>query len=265
MKCFSIDMDGTLLNSEHQISEANLKVLHELKQQGHSVIINTGRALEDIIKYEEIQNLETPIISINGTIIYSETRDVLFEASLPISVYKELFHVLKEIGVWIMVYTNYGGFPCRNPEIVDKTPEEIQPIFENYDYDEILEKENLKIYKVMAVSRPDEVEKIAQAKQKLEGSLEMSMASSHENNVEFTSIHANKGAALLHYQEIMNVDFDALYAFGDGGNDVSQFEVASTAVAMSNAPIEVQQKADVITKTNDEDGFAYAVQHLIEK
>ena len=64
-----------------------------------------------------------------------------------------------------MVYTNQGGFPCRNPEIQDKNDDEIGSIFANYDYDQILEKENLKIYKVMAVSRRDELEKIDKAKE----------------------------------------------------------------------------------------------------
>ncbi len=53
----------------------------------------------------------------------------LYEASIPVSLYKELFPILKEIGLWIMVYTNQGGFPCRNPEIQDKSTEEIEPIF----------------------------------------------------------------------------------------------------------------------------------------
>ena len=62
----------------------------------------------------------------------------------------------------------------------------------------------------------------------------------------------------------MNLSFDEIYAFGDGGNDLAQFEVATTSVAMGNAPLHIQQKADVITKTNDEDGFAYAVRHLLK-
>jgi hydroxymethylpyrimidine pyrophosphatase-like HAD family hydrolase len=41
------------------------------------------------------------------------------------------------------------------------------------------------------------------------------------------------------------------------------FEVATTSVAMANAPLHVQQRADIITKSNDEDGFAYAVRHLL--
>ena len=52
MKCFSIDLDGTLLNSKHEISDENNKVLQDLQEQGHSIIFNTGRAVEDVIKFE---------------------------------------------------------------------------------------------------------------------------------------------------------------------------------------------------------------------
>ncbi|WP_394236483.1 Cof-type HAD-IIB family hydrolase [Niallia oryzisoli] len=263
MKCFSIDLDGTLLNSKHEVSNENLQVLRDLQEQGHSVIINTGRAVEDVVKLDAVQKIKPPIISINGTIIYSETSDTLFEASLPIPAYKELFPILHHLGLWIMVYTNQGGFPCRNPDIQDKRPEEIEPIFQDYDYDQILAKENIKIYKVMAVSRHDELEKISQARKAIEGKLEVSMASSHPNNIEFTSIEANKGTALLRFQELTNKKFDEIYAFGDGGNDVEQFKVATASVAMGNAPSSVQQQADIVTKTNDENGFAYAVKHLL--
>ena len=89
------------------------------------------------------------------------------------------------------------------------------------------------------------------------------MASSHPHNVEFTSIEANKGTALERYQQLMNFQFDEIFAFGDGGNDLPQFKVATTSIAMGNAPFPIQQEVDVITKTNDENGFAYAVKHLI--
>ena len=125
-------------------------------------------------------------------------------------------------------------------------------------------KENLKIYKVTVVTRPENMEKIEQAKQAVAGKLELSMASSHPNNLEFTSIEANKGKAIQRYQQFMNMKFDEIYAFGDGGNDVEQFKVATTSVAMANAPIDVQKQADLITKTNDENGFAYAVHELLK-
>jgi Cof subfamily protein (haloacid dehalogenase superfamily) len=263
MKCFSIDLDGTLLNSNHEIPEENLKVLNSLYEQGHRVIINTGRAIEDVLTFDAIRELETPIITINGTVLYSKKRDVLFEASIPVSIYKELYPILTKLGLWVMVYTNQGGFPCRNPELQDKSPEDIEAIFKDYDYSQILEKENLKIYKVMAVSRKDEIEKISQAQQAIEGKFELSMASSHLNNVEFTSIEANKGTALLRYQKLTNEHFDEIFTFGDGGNDVEQFRVATTSVAMGNAPFDIQQEADVVTISNDENGFAHAVKELL--
>lgn len=263
MKCFSIDLDGTLLNSRHEISDESLKILQYLQEQGHSIIFNTGRAIDDVIKYEAVQKITAPIFSINGTVLYSETRDVLFEASLSVSLYKELMQILKEIGLWIMVYTNKRGFPCRYPAIQDKSPEEIEKIFHNFDYDQILDEEDLKIYKIMAAAPVDQLQKIDLVKQSIEGKFDISMASSYTNVVEITSKEANKGEALRRYQQIMGLKFDEIYAFGDGGNDISQFKAATTSVAMANAPLFVQQEADVISKTNDEDGFAYAVRHLL--
>lgn len=263
MKCFSIDLDGTLLDSKHQIPHENYKVLQELQSQGHTIIINTGRAVEDVLKFAEIQGLQPAIISMNGTIIYSKTRDILFEATLPDSTYKELLQILQKLGLWVMIYTNQGGFPCRNPDIQDKTPEDISSIFEDYNYDHILEKENLKIYKIMAVSRHDELEKIQRVKKTIDGNIEVSMASSHPNNVEFTSVKANKGTAILRYQKLMNFQFEEIFTFGDGENDLEQFKAATTSIAMENAPFHIKQEADMITKSNDENGFAYAVHHMI--
>ena len=105
--------------------------------------------------------------------------------------------------------------------------------------------------------------KLIKRKKTIDGKFELSWASSHPNNVEFTSIDANKGTALLRYQKLTDTEFDEIYAFGDGGNDIEQFKVASTSVAMENAPFTIKQEADVVTKTNDENGFAYAIQHLI--
>jgi hydroxymethylpyrimidine pyrophosphatase-like HAD family hydrolase len=106
---------------------------------------------------------------------------------------------------------------------------------------------------------------VAEVKKALEGKFDISMASSFPTNVEITSNEAHKGKAILRYQKMMNLDFEEIFAFGDGGNDLAMFEVATTSVAMANAPLDVQQKADIITKSNDEDGFAYAVRHLLNK
>lgn len=264
MKCISIDLDGTLLNSQHEISVENVKALNELRDLGHCLILNTGRAYADVIKLKAVQNMEIPIFCINGSVLYSETREMLYEATLTNSTYKNIFSILKGLGVGILVYTNYGGFPSTLPPLHGKSKQELDTLFQEFDYDEILRKENLKIYKLIALVHPDELEKIAEVKAALTGNFDISIASSFPNNVEVTSNEAHKGKALLRYQQMMDLSFDEIIAFGDGGNDLAQFEVATTSVAMGNAPVQVQQKADIITKTNDEDGFAYAVRELLQ-
>ena len=264
MKCISIDLDGTLLNSQHEISVENVKVLNELKSQGHCLILNTGRAYADVIKLKAVQNMEIPIFCINGSVLYSETRELMYEAALPISTYKNIMEKLKGLDVGILVYTNYGGFPSTLPPLHGKSKEELDRLFQTFNYDEILEKDNLKIYKLIALVHPDQVEKIEEVKAALAGKFDISIASSFPNNVEMTSSEAHKGKALLRYQQMMNLSFKEIIAFGDGGNDLAQFEVATTSVAMGNAPAHVQQKADIITKTNDEDGFSYAVRELLQ-
>jgi Cof subfamily protein (haloacid dehalogenase superfamily) len=264
MKCISIDLDGTLLNSQHEISEENVKTLKELHQQGHSIILNTGRAYADVIKLKAVQNMEVPIFCINGSVLYSKTRELLYEATISVSTYKNIFSILHEIGVGILVYTNYGGFPSTLPPLHNKSKEELATLFQEYNYDEILNKDNLKIYKLIALVQYEQLEKVEEVKRALADQFDISMASSFPNNVEITSNEAHKGKAILRYQQIMNLDFEEIFAFGDGGNDLAQFEVATTSVAMGNAPLDIQQKADLITKTNDEDGFAYAVRYLLK-
>lgn len=263
MKCYSIDLDGTLLNSKHEISEANLEVLKKLEADGHSVVLNTGRAFADVIKIDAINKMEVPIFCVNGAVLYSKTRDILFEATISVDVYKEIFAKLKKLGVGILVYTNHGGFPSTLPPLQQKSKQELDTLFQEYDYDQILKSSDLKIYKLIALVHNDELERVEEVKNELAGHLPITMASSFPNNVEITSNEAHKGKALLRYQQMMNLSFDEIIAFGDGGNDLAQFEVATTSVAMGNAPLKIQQKADIITKTNDEDGFAYAViEHL---
>ncbi|PLS00995.1 HAD family hydrolase [Neobacillus cucumis] len=263
MKCISIDLDGTLLNSSHEITEESVKVLNELQAQGHCLILNTGRAFADVIKLEAVKKMKMPIFCINGSVLFSADRELLFEATLSIDVYKDIFSILKEMNVGILVYTNHGGLPSTLPPLHDKSRQELDQLFHEFNYDQILEIEDLKIYKLIALVHPDQLEKIDEVKKALDGKFPISMASSHPNNVEITSNEAHKGKALLRYQEMMNLNFDEIIAFGDGGNDIAQFEVATTAVAMANAPMQVQQAADVITKSNDEDGFAYAVRRLL--
>ncbi|KAB2330337.1 Cof-type HAD-IIB family hydrolase [Bacillus mesophilum] len=262
MKCISIDLDGTLLNSQHEITETSLKTLQDLKNQGHCVILNTGRAIADVLKVPGIASLELPTFCINGSTLYSSTGELLYEATIPVETYQEIFTVLKKLGVGILVYTNTGGHPSTLPPLHGKSVDELNTLFQEYDYDKLLEQEDVKIYKMIALVYNGQLEKIEEMKAALGPHFDVSMASSFPNNLEITSGEAHKGKALFRYQNLMNIEFEEIIAIGDGGNDLAQFEVATTSIAMGNAPLAIQNAADIVTKTNDDDGFSYAMEQL---
>lgn len=264
VRCVSLDLDGTLLNSKGEITSESKETIIKLQEQGIEVIINTGRAYSDVIKVPHIKELNCPIVCVNGSILVSKSGEFLFEATLDRSIYTTIFSILKKLDVGILIYTDQGGFPSTLPPLHHKSKEELEKLFNNYDYEALFKVENLKIYKLIALVDHSELEKVDGVKQALSHFEDISMASSFPNNVEITSKEAHKGRALLRYGTISGLNFEEIYAFGDGGNDLSQFEVATKSVAMANAPQEIKDQATFVTKSNDEDGVSYAIKNILK-
>jgi len=264
MKCVSIDLDGTLLNDVHQISAANKEVIKKLKNNNIEVILNTGRQYPDVIKVAGVAELDLPIFCLNGSMMYAPNGELLYETTLSIELYKELLAALKRLDVGILVYTNQGGLPATLPQLRGKAWEEIQAMFDAQDYDSILNLENVKIYKLIAIVDETNIAKISEVKEELRKLDTVSFSSSFPNNCEITSNEAQKGKAIRRYEHLKNASFEEIYSFGDGGNDVTQFEVSTRSFAMENAPEEIKKRASDITKSNNEDGVAYAIEQILK-
>ncbi len=263
MKCVSIDLDGTLLNTEHIISDEDQEVIKKLKDSGVDVIINTGRQYKDVVKIEGVSDLDCPIFCLNGSMIYSANGETLYETTLNFSVYKELVSILKSLKVGILVYTNQGGFPATLPHLRNKSTDEIMNMFEQQNYENIVEIEDIKIYKLIAWVQKGQEARIEKVKEKLQALTTIAYSSSFPNNVEVTSIEAQKGKAIKRYEKIMNTSYTEIYSFGDGGNDVSQFEISTVSFAMENAPDSIKEKATHVTKSNNESGVSYAIKNIL--
>lgn len=264
MKCVSIDLDGTLLDDHHQISEANRNVIRKLKQHHIDVILNTGRQYADVIKVRGVKELELPIFCLNGSMMYDETGKLLYETEISLDLYQTLLQTLQKLEVGVLVYTNQGGFPGTLPLLRGKSWDEIQVLFDQQDYEAILHLKDLKIYKLVAVVDETQLEKIDKVKEVLRKQETISFSSSFPNNCEITSSEAQKGKAIRRYENLRNLTFNEVYSFGDGGNDITQFEVSTRSFAMENAPEEIKKRASDITKSNNDDGVAYAIEEILK-
>ena len=82
------------------------------------------------------------------------------------------------------------------------------------------------------------------------------------NNIELNHYTCNKGDAVMNLGRILGLRQDQIMACGDGNNDLTMIKAAGLGVAMGNAEDCVKEVADYITKSNDEEGVAYAIERF---
>ena len=130
------------------------------------------------------------------------------------------------------------------------------------DFEE-LEDSGVEIIKIFAMS--NDLEMLREIEEKLQVNENLAIASSFENNLEITDVKAQKGLALKSYIESLGYTMDEVMVFGDSMNDYSMLSMDFGAtVAMENGAQRVKEVAKYVTKSNVEDGVAYAIEELLK-
>ena len=83
-KIIAVDLDGTLLNSQSQLSDFTKETIKKVAQKGHKVIITTGRPYRMAHQYYEELGLDTPMINFNGSLTHLPGKKWKFEQSLTV-------------------------------------------------------------------------------------------------------------------------------------------------------------------------------------
>ena len=89
------------------------------------------------------------------------------------------------------------------------------------------------------------------------------ITSQEPTNLEFTKREVNKGTGLKMLAESLGIKRDSIMAIGDNNNDLPMIEYAGIGVAMENGLPEVKRAADFVTKSNEDDGVAWAIRKLV--
>lgn len=284
IKLIASDMDGTLLNDDHMISEENLKAIRKAQEMGRHFTIVTGRDYDGVKSYLNEHDLRCECILNNG----AEYRDV--DGNIIESVYmnkesvKIVFDILNEAGLCIQFMTNNGlyvtnkesdkraiidRFMSFNPkmneseviEFVEKFQKERGIKFIHNVY-EILES-NIEILKVLTFDNDEEL--IKKLKDKLKANTsDLAVVSTFSNDIEISHIEAQKGLILAKTIKKMGIDKSEVIVLGDSFNDYSMFTEFENSYAMENAIPEIKKIAKYITDTNNNDGVAKAIYKSLE-
>lgn len=284
IKLIASDMDGTLLNDDHMISEENLKAIRKAQEMGRHFTIVTGRDYGAVKSYLEECNLKCECILSNG----AEYRDV--NGNVIESVYmnkdsvKIVFDILNDARLCIQLMTNKGSYVTNKESdkkaIIDRfklfnpkmNEEEVIEFVEKFhtergmkyidDVYEILES-NVEVLKIVTFDNDEKL--IANLKEKLkENTSDLAVASTFSNDIEISDIEAQKGLILAKTIKKMGIDKSEVIVLGDSFNDYSMFTEFENSYAMENAIPEIKEIAKYITDTNNNDGVAKAIYKSLE-
>ncbi len=267
VKIIFTDLDGTLLNSDKHISEANLKALYTAAEHGVLVVPATGRFYNGMP--EEVRTLPflRYAVTVNGAEVYDrETDTVLYRAEIDLPTAERVYDVLETLPVIFDCYMDGWGYMDRrlyermgefipDPRMSAAARAARTPV---EDFRAFLREKNRSLQKIQMFFL-DAGERERDWRLLTETFPELNVTSSVGHNVEINAKEADKGTALRFLCGYLGIPTREAMAFGDGSNDRGMLEAAGVGVAMGNAAPVLRAAADFVTDTNDRDGVAKAI------
>lgn len=270
IKLLCIDMDGTLLNTDKEVSERTLKAVKGASEKGVKIAICTGRVFTSAHFYSELIGVKAPVIASNGAYVREKDRDeVIYKGLLGIDNCKKVLSICQKYGLQphyntsTTIFTEKILYSSEYYTALNKTlPEGSKIIIQLVeDWEKIFELNKYEILKCIVQDVDDE--KIQMAKAELQEVGSMEVVSSFDRNFEIMNKGVSKGRAVEILANYYGIVKEEIMCIGDNDNDMSMIKLAGIGVAMGNGIESIKKIAQFITDTNDNDGVAKAIEKFI--
>lgn len=270
IQLIALDIDGTSMNSNSEITEYTRNVIQRLANK-YVVVPTTGRGFyklrEKILKVENIRY----VISANGAVVTDGLKNKrLFEFLIPYKVAAKIADKYTREDTFVYIHRNdeYSThvFGCLNKEFYEnnlkrdfKTDYKDLDIVDLYDYI-LKDQRNVLKIGIRFNSQCD----LEIAKQNIERSFpEVNVFEVGNIGLEITEKLASKKDSLEKLCTYLNVDSLNVLAIGDNGNDVEMLKWAGVGVAMKNAVVQAKEVTNFICEDNDHDGAAHFLEEFL--
>ena len=258
----ALDLDGTLLTSELEISPVTKKRLKEFRDNGHIVTIATGRPLQGALRYAVELELNVPLILNNGALV-ADTRG------------KEhgLYPVDPQLGEELLAYCQDHNLPCSffiGNDIFMLVPCPLaEKLHQTYDLtvpqlaENPLELIQRGVTNYVLTLEPQHLEGVyAEIKAHFASRLVVARTGAHF--IDIFQPGVSKGRALQELAQGLGISPKNVIAVGDNHNDVDMLMGAGLGVAMAGADVLVKGAADYVTTGNDDDGIARLLEKILD-
>ena len=283
IKLIASDMDGTLLNNNHDIDEETVEAIRKAEAAGIIFTISTGREYESVKIVLDKHDIKAQCILSNGAEYRDEEGKILDVVNINEESAKKIINILAKNKLSARIFTNKGVFTTStreealqeitfrtmsfNPKLTESEAMEVAKTLQFYNILQYIDdidkffKDGIEVRKFVAFHRDiNLIDNMKKTIGEIEG---LAISSSFRDNIEITDINAQKGIILEQVAAKMSINREEVMILGDSFNDYSMFEIFEETVAMKNAIPEVKAIAKYITDTNDNLGVAKAIYNVI--
>jgi Cof subfamily protein (haloacid dehalogenase superfamily) len=256
------DVDGTLVTKDKVLTPRAIAAVKKLHEAGILFAITSGRPPHGMKMLIEPLEITEPIAGFNGGVVVQPDLTVISKQLMATDVAAEVVRMIIKHGLDIFLYTDDDWFVrkadaphvAREAWTVQFQPTVVQ------DFDSHMSS----VVKVTGVS--DDLDAVARCEKDVQewSAGRVSAARSQPYYLDVTNPKANKGEVVEMFARLCNVAPSEIATIGDMPNDVLMFKKSGVSIAMGNASAEVQKEATLVTASNEEDGFAKAMERLLE-
>ncbi len=256
------DVDGTLVTQDKVLTQRAAEAVSRLHEAGILFTITSGRPPRGMAMLIDPLKLTQPLAAFNGgVLIQPDLKTVVDQKFLPPGVPETVIEAIENHGLDVWLYTDIDWF-VRDPNAPHvareqwtvKFPPTVVKTFAG-----LLGR----VAKIVGVS--DDLDRVAQCEKDVQqaGGTHISAARSQQYYLDVTHPQANKGEVVLSLSRLLNIPAAQIATIGDMPNDVLMFKKSGVSIAMGNASPEVRAAATYVTSSNQEEGFANAIEKFV--
>ncbi len=262
VKLMLADVDGTLVTQDKVLTDRAIAAVHKLRDAGVIFAITSGRPPRGMAMLIEPLDIQTPIAAFNGGLLVDREMNVIEQRVLPEDLVVPVTELMESFSLDVWLYSGAdwyvpkadGPHVAREAWTVKFEPKIMQDGVHGLT-------EN--VAKLVGVSDDhDAVAKATQAAHDKFGD-HVTAAASQPYYLDVTHPLANKGAVVKYLAKRYEIEPDDIATIGDMPNDVLMFAHSGLSIAMGNASPDVQRCARRVTTSNEDEGFANAVERFV--
>ena len=255
------DVDGTLVTKSKALTPRALEAVEELHERGVLFAITSGRPPRGMRMLVHPLEMRGPMAAFNGGIMVTPDMTILDERTIPAEVAPAVIEAIQAHGLYAWIYRGAEWFvtdpqaphAARESSTVQFPPTVVP------SYEGLLDR----AVKIVGVSDDHDLVAQCEIAVQQEFGTHASANRSQPHYLDVTNPYANKGIVVERMSYYYGIPLEQIATIGDQPNDVLMFERSGVSIAMGNASDEVQQQATFVTASNEDEGFAKAIEEFI--